>query len=227
MKAKVLEKEKVIALRRKGLTYREILQQVPIAKSSVSLWLKDFPLTKTEKNILSERRNKDMTRWRARAGASLRRAKEERNKITFEQSRIEFKKNINDSLFQVGIALYWAEGSKRSDSFSFINSDLNMTKLMVDWVDKYLISGDSCQIRMRVFTHKALESEHHEQWWSKELGIPMSRFGKTIFKTQNGLIVKKRPDYKGCIRIELGKVVHKRRMDYWQQMLIEYYEKQG
>ena len=227
MKAKVLEKEQVLALRRKGLTYREILQQVPIAKSSVSLWLKDFPLTKTEKSILSDRKNKDMTRWRARAGASLRRAKDERNKITFELARTDFKKYISEPFFQVGVALYWAEGSKRSDSFSFINSDLPMTKLMIAWIERYLTFGDSNQIRLRVFTHKAFEHEHHEQWWSRQLSISMSRFGKTIFKTQNGLIVKKRPNYKGCIRIELGKVVHKRRMDYWQQMLIEYYGKQG
>jgi len=225
MKAKVREKEMVIALRRKGLTYREILEKIPIAKSSVSLWLKDSPLTNKEKEVLKKRKDNDMTRWRARAGASLTFAKEQRNKIIFKEAKEEFKKNILDPFFQLGISLYWAEGSKRSNCFGFTNSDLEMTKLMIRWVRKYLLISEE-DMRMRVYTHKAFQHESHEQWWAKMTEIPAERFGKTVYKSQNGLIVKKRPNYKGCVRIELGKVLYLRKIQYWQQMLIEYYGKQ-
>jgi orotate phosphoribosyltransferase-like protein len=52
MKKLVQEKEKAVELRRKGLSYKEILKQVPVAKSSLSLWLKDLPLTKDEKTVI-------------------------------------------------------------------------------------------------------------------------------------------------------------------------------
>ena len=225
MRSKVLEMEKVKSLRRQGLTYREILKQVSVSKSSVSLWLKDFPLTDQEKKILKKRKDSDISRWRLRAAASLRVARETREKILLEEAHIEFDKHIHEPFFQLGIALYWAEGAKRANMFSFINSDVEMTRLMLRWIQTYLLVGSVEQIKMRVFTHKAFEHEHHEDWWSKQCKIPLSRFGKTIFKTQNGLIVKKRPEYKGCVRIELGKASYFKKIRFWQQMLIEYYKK--
>lgn len=224
MKSRVLEKERVIALRRKGYTYREILKEVPVSKSSISLWLKDSPLTAKEKDILKSRKNADITRWKLRAAASLRSARESRDKELFAVSKEEFLKWRKDSFYQVGIALYWAEGSKRNTTFSFINSDPEMIKLMIRWIKSYLlVRGD--KIKLRVFTHKAFEHENHELFWSKETGIDLSDFGKIIFKSQ-GLAVKKRPNYKGCLRIELGKVQYLRKLLFWQQMLIEYYQKQ-
>ena len=51
MKPLVHFKTKAIALRKKGYSYKEIMAEVPVAKSSISLWLKDTPLTKSEKAV--------------------------------------------------------------------------------------------------------------------------------------------------------------------------------
>lgn len=225
MEAKVLEKNMVIALRKKGLTYSQILKQVPVSKSSVSLWLMDYPLTETEKKMLKDKKTADMTRWKIRAAASLHGAKVMRDKELYEKSKIEFEKNINEPFFQVGISLYWAEGSKRSSSFGFVNSDEDMIKLMIAWVKEYLHVEE--EIRMRVYTHKAFSGEHHDVIWSKVTGLSIERFGKIVYKSVYGLTSKKRPNYKGCVRIELGKVAHLRKMLFWQNMLVEYYKKQG
>ena len=56
MKELVHYKAKAVALRKKGLSYNDILKQVPVAKSSLSLWLKDLPLTKSEKKVLKKNR---------------------------------------------------------------------------------------------------------------------------------------------------------------------------
>lgn len=225
MEAKVLEKNKVIALRKKGFTYSQILKLVPVSKSSISLWLKNSPLSDQEKKLLRKRKNDDISRWRLRAGASLRKAKELRNKDLFTESKIEFDRYIEEPFFQVGVSLYWAEGAKRSSTFSFINSDEDMINMMIVWIRMYLRPNES-EIRLRLFTHKAFASENQENFWSKNSGIPLERFGKTIYKTQ-GLTVKKRPNYRGCLRIELGKVLYIRKLANWQGMLIEYYKKQG
>ena len=50
------EKAAAIRLRKKGLSYKEILEQVPVAKSTLSLWLRDIPLDQTQKDRLDEKR---------------------------------------------------------------------------------------------------------------------------------------------------------------------------
>jgi hypothetical protein len=141
------------------------------------------------------------------------------------ESKEEFAHNKNSPFFQLGIALYWAEGSKRSATFGFVNSDAEMINLMLRWIRQYL-GCDESEIRMRVYTHKSFAGEKHEVVWSKWSGIPLDRFGRTIYKSQ-GLMVKKRVNYTGCARIELGRVKYIRKLAYWQQMLIEHYKKEG
>ncbi len=224
MKTKVQERELVLALRRKGYTYREILSKVPVSKSSVSLWLKESVLTSAEKQVLKKRRVAGITRGRIRAAASLRQARMARDNESLLWARAQFQTHKKEPFFQVGIALYWAEGSKRTSAFGFINSDAEMIRMMLSWIRKYLTQSEE-EIRMRVYTHHAFKSENHEQLWSKETGVPSTQFGKTVYKTQ-GLQVKKRPNYQGCVRIELGMVKYLRIMSFWQQMLIEEYKKE-
>lgn len=224
MNAKVHEKELVLALRKKGLTYREILQRVPVSKSSISLWLQDSILTETEMRVLKRHKDSGISRGRIRAAASLNGARKKRDRVTFLESKEQFARHKSTPFFQLGIALYWAEGSKRSPCFGFVNSDVEMINLMLRWIREYM-GCEEVEIRMRVYTHKSFAHEKHEAVWSKWTGIPLERFGATVYKSQ-GLVVKKRPNYTGCVRIELGKVKYIRKMAFWQQMLIEYYKKE-
>ena len=72
MNPKVREKERAIQLRKRGYTYNEILKVLPVAKSSLSLWLKDFPLTECEKQSLKKRVDKNISLGRIRAAAANR-----------------------------------------------------------------------------------------------------------------------------------------------------------
>lgn len=224
MNAKVREKELVVGLRKQGLTYRQILERVPVSKSSISIWLKDSVLTENEMRVLKRRKDSGISRGRIRAAASLRAARNSRDSVLFSEAKTEFEKRRNDAFFQVGVALYWAEGSKRTGSFGFINSDSEMIVLMIRWIRVFMGCEES-EIKMRVYTHKSFADEKHDEVWSRATGIPLDRFGKTIYKTQ-GLMVKKRPNYIGCVRIELGRVKYLRKLAFWQQMLIEHYKKE-
>ena len=55
---KIEEKIKALELRRKGLTYKEILKQVPVAKSTLSLWLREVGLSKTQKQRITQKQIK-------------------------------------------------------------------------------------------------------------------------------------------------------------------------
>lgn len=225
MLSKVHEIEKAIALRKKGWSYRDILKEVPVAKSTLSKHLKDLPLTKSEKHYLKSRRDSNISHGRIKAAAASHSRRIERDRELLDESRKEFANWHSDPLFFTGIALYWAEGAKRNSIFAFTNSDPQMVSLMVAWVTKFL-GVPSAHMRARLYTHKPFANEGGEVFWATTCSIPLSNFRRTIYKP-TGLLVKKRPGYKGCIRIELAKVAYLRKMHFWQQMLIEHYRIAG
>lgn len=224
MKALVQEKERAILLRKKGYSYKEILAEVPVAKSSLSLWLADLPLTKSEKLVLKDRKNTNITRGRIKAASELRKRRLEREALWLQEARQIFQKYKEDTLFQVGLALYWAEGAKRVTQWSFSNSDEDMILVMLQWLDKYALIVPE-DIFFRLYIHKPYAHENCEGWWAEKLHVTSSRFVKTIYKP-TGLGVKKRPAYMGCIKIEVRRSKNLLcKMRFWQNMLVEHHLK--
>jgi hypothetical protein len=223
----VQEKAKAIELRRKGYSYREIRRAVSVSKSSLSLWLSDLPLTKTEKRYLRRRNSANITRGRIKWAAAMHQIRLEKQQALFKVSEKEFQEKSLDPFFHVGIALYWAEGAKRSSCFQFVNSDDGMIRVMLLWIEKFL-SISRQHINVRLYIHKPYAHENCEKWWSEQISIPPANFKRTIYKP-TGLLIKKRPNYKGCIRVELGGklggMTLLRKMQFWQNLLLEYYTK--
>ncbi len=225
MKALVQEKVRAIELRRSGLSYRDIMKEVNVAKSSISLWLKDLPLTDYEKKALKKRRNTNISHGRIKAAGELRRRRLDREAVWLSEARTSFKENIHNPLFHTGISLYWAEGAKRSNQWSFINSDEDMLGIILNWLEQFT-EHTRKNIRFRLYMHKLYAHENCEVWWQKQLRIPSIQFSRTVYKP-SGKGIKKRPQYKGCLRFEVprskGLLV---KMKFWQNMLIEHCSKQ-
>jgi len=53
---KLKEKEKAIKLRKKGHSYSQILEKIPVAKSTLSLWLRSVKLAKRQKQQLTQKK---------------------------------------------------------------------------------------------------------------------------------------------------------------------------
>ncbi len=217
MKSKLDEQAHAIVLRRKGLTYREILKVLPVAKSSLSLWLGKLPLSGEEKKFLKRNKDGNMSRGRIAAAVANHRHRLERDEVLFIRARAEFENLKSNPLFFVGVALYWAEGSKRTSNFQFVNSDDEMMQVMILWIEQFL-KIPRRELKVRLFIHRPYAHEQCEKQWSERLRIPISNFQKTIYKP-TGRLVKKRPDYRGCLRIEIGPVIFLRLMRFWQRML--------
>ncbi|MFH1968593.1 MAG: hypothetical protein ABIJ84_04350 [bacterium] len=196
MKPKIQEKEKVIGLRKKGYTYNEILATIPVAKSSLSLWLKDFPLTEYEKQYLKTRIDKNISLGRIRAAATIKQGRIKRDKAIFLEAKSEFNDLIKSPFFQVGLALYWAEGTKRSYVFQFVNSDPDMITLMIRWIQEFFYIPKE-KIFTRLYIHKPYAHERCEEYWSKKINIPLNQFKKTIYKPTR-LGIKKDQIIKGA-----------------------------
>jgi hypothetical protein len=134
------EKRRAIELRRQGLSYREILEQVPVAKATLSLWLRSVGLSQPQRQRLAEKKLAA-----ARRGAKeLRRERLVRAARTMAAAELEAARYLadRDLLWAVGAALYWAEGFKPKPwrpgiQVGIANTDVRVIDLFRKWVIRY------------------------------------------------------------------------------------------
>src|SRR3972149_446326 len=111
--AKLEEKQKAVDLRKQGLSYREILQHVPVAKSTLSLWLRTVGLSRPQRQRLTVRKLEAARRgWQKVRADRLKRTR----RIT-EEALVEAARWVGegDPLWLIGTILYWAEGTKAKE----------------------------------------------------------------------------------------------------------------
>lgn len=209
---KIKEKERAIQLRRRGFSYNEILKEVPVAKSTLSLWLRDVGLAKRQKQRLTEKKKEAQ-----RKGAE---AKRQQRIYLTEKIKKEALKEIgkisNKSLRIIGTALYWAEGTKEkiynqrtySQGVQFGNSDPQMIKLFLKWIQK--ICGVSKKdISFTIFLHETAAGRKNQirRYWAKITGLSLSQFDKIIWKRNKIKTKRKNTDenYYGLLKIVIRK----------------------
>jgi hypothetical protein len=109
-------------------------------------------------------------------------------------------------LFIVGVALYWAEGAKdkpyrRTEVLNFINSDPNVIRLFLSWLDLLGVTRD--RLTVRVSIHETADVAGAEKFWAEVTGIDVSSFSKATLKRHNPRTVRKNTgdSYRGCLAI--------------------------
>jgi hypothetical protein len=202
-------KNKAIKFRKDGKSYSEILKYIPVAKSTLSLWLRSVNLSKRQKQNLTLK--KIQAAWRG--GETKKRDRIERSEKIIEQAKMEIDKITNRDLFLLGIALYWGEGSKEKKyrpgtGTIFCNSDFLMIKLYLKWLKDCLsISEDSLIFAIYIHEKHKDNIENLRRFWSEKTGFPISYFEKVHFKRNkiNGNRKNKSLGYHGLLRITVKK----------------------
>ena len=221
MKASKEDQKKALEFRKQGYSYKEIQRHIKVSKSLLSGWFKSLELTPDEKEFLENRMADLQKKGRVASMLSNRNRRITREIKVYEEAKNLFEKYKKEWLFTMGIALYWAEGSKRTGRFQFINSDPDMIDFMFKWVQKYM-DVDKKEIKCRLFIHDVPGYENIELFWAKNLGLEPRSFQKTIYKKTPHL-VKKNPNYKGCLRLEFRGIHDLRLIKAWQKLLLQYY----
>ena len=201
------QKEKAIKLRMSGLSYREILKQVPVAKSTLSLWLRSVHLSVPQKQTLTQKKLDA-----ARRGAETK--KRQRILSTeklINKARQQIGKLSAREKLLVGAALYWAEGAKqRASSISagvnFNNSDPLMLKFFKDWLLES-VGVNPLNLKFEIYLH---DSQKHrlpevKKYWAWTLGEPLENLATVYFK--KNVIKRNRKNtengYYGLVRIRV------------------------
>lgn len=220
MKQRITDKHFAIQLRRRGKSFDEIRSVIPnLPKSTLSGWFKDIELTDEQLRNLEKRIQNKLEKARFASAKTNREKRIQRTLQIFNEAKKEFPNFSINPLFLVGLSMYWAEGSKRGGTVEVINSDIEVIKLMIKWFNKFL-GVPVEKMRFRLYTHKQFAHEESEKFWARELDVNLSQFQKTVYKFSPHNF-KKRPDYRGCLRIVVGAINKLRKIFAWQKALVE------
>ncbi|MEV5259935.1 hypothetical protein AB0L02_17995 [Streptomyces anulatus] len=197
-------REKARELRLQGMTYDQIQVELGCSKSSISLWVRDLPKPKprfTEEERLA----------RMQAGLAALRTSQDRERQETKRVARESVGDLSDrELFITGVTLYWAEGMKdkpysRRESLLFINSDPNVIKLYLRWLDLLGVARE--RLHVRVSIHETADVAEAESFWSELTGVPHSEFMKATLKKHTPKTNRKNTGeaYRGCLVIYVTK----------------------
>ena len=213
MKAK--ERKLARALRRDGWSVGSIAKRLSCAKSSVSQWVRDIPLTPAQVHHLET----NQARGRAKAANhpnSPRFVWERirREAIVAAKREIVYPYTL-ETLKAVGSALYWAEGYKRGNSaVNFSNSDPTMVALMMQFFRKVCRVPES-KFRGALHLHPHLDEKQARKFWARISTIPLSQFHKTQFGISRASQGKRDTLPLGTFRIVITDVHLKSRINGW------------
>lgn len=207
MNEKTELKKKAIKMRKQAMTYSEILKVVPVAKSTLSLWLRSVGLAKKEEQKITKKRIEASKR----GGLRKRQIRIEKTTRITEEARKDIKNLTQRDLWLMGIMLHWAEGSKPKEyspsiGIEFANSDYRMIQLYIKWLIDILgvVRSD---IVLRLYIHKNSKNRIEEvlNFWSKVTNISRKQFYSTYFKKHNPKTVRKNinNNYRGMLSVKV------------------------
>jgi hypothetical protein len=181
--AKSILRLKALDLRKEGKSVVDISREIGISKSTASVWTREVSLTIKQIEYL---KNNSLTgRMKGQIiGSQV--LKKRRLALIENYNQLgtqEFPDLTNRELQIAGLCLYWAEGSKKTRKVELCNSDPQMIKFFIYWLQRsYQIPIDELRCYVSINeAHKIRESEVKE-YWSQLTNIPLDHFNATSFK---------------------------------------------
>jgi len=198
MLAKLIQRKEATELRKRGYSVNEIHNTLGVSKGSVSLWVRDVPLSDRAKARILLKRREGIEKSRqvkfAQTSAKLKGATE----FALEALR-KIPNDKNHARLYCAL-LYWCEGekSKNDTSLIFTNSDpLLVTAFLRSLRQGYEIKEE--KFRVCIHLHGYHDTKTQLSMWSKVTGISTDQFIKPYLKPTSGRYQK--IGYEGCASV--------------------------
>jgi len=174
MKAQLREKALQLRLN-ENASYKEIREKVPVAKSTLSYWLREFPLTEDRIKELQRQGWDKSEASRERFRATMREKRKRKEQEVYQKYRKKFIIPNKESCFVAGLMLYLGEGDKKArDRIGLANTDPAIIKFFVDWLDTFLkIPKDKIKAQLHLYENMDIGKER--KFWMNELGFTKSQ----------------------------------------------------
>jgi hypothetical protein len=202
-------RDKARALRAQGLSYNEIVTQLGVSKSSVSLWVRDLPCPERFAYVHSERRLEGLRKYNE--------ARSARYVAETEAAANEIGGLTDREILIAGAIAYWCEGTKnkpyrQASRVVFMNSDPGLIRFFLRFLDATDVERDD--LIFRVSIHEDADTEAAQQFWLEVTGASPSQFRRPTLKRHKPKTVRMNVGeaYHGCLRIDVrrsGKLYRK------------------
>ena len=185
-----MRKDRQIAfkLRLSGKSYGEINKALGIPKSTMAGWFSGLVLSKDLRNKIEVRAHKKsieglIKRNKEQTKIALRRAFGIKKHAAGEIGELSSR-----DIFVIGVALYWAEGYKKSivrngrevthHPVSLTNSDPNIVGIFLKFLREHCrVPNNKIKAGLRIFQHQ--NENELIRYWHKKTGIIQDNFNKT------------------------------------------------
>ncbi|MBI2057813.1 MAG: hypothetical protein HYT63_02425 [Candidatus Yanofskybacteria bacterium] len=176
-------KQKAIELRIKHeLSYSAIKNKLGVPKSTLSNWLINFPLSKERVLELKRKAWKKNEAKYELYRITMREKKEKREEEYYNKYKNKLSNFSQNSYFIAGLALYLAEGSKRSSAkLVFTNTNSKLVIFFIYWINKFFkFPKEKIRIFLQLYPNMDIEKELF--FWEKELKLPRQQFYKPFIR---------------------------------------------
>jgi hypothetical protein len=218
-------KEQAIDLRKSGKTYTEITRLIPVSKGTLSFWLRNVQLSPQYLRKIQVLRQKAREKgWEARRNERLHRIAAIQHAAPAEVACF-----LSNPLWLVGLALYWAEGSKekkwsKGSLVTFTNMDIDTILLFKRWSIIFLdVSSGDFSYSVYVHDTYATRLDEMRAWWASALKVE-PQIIKVYLKRSNVNHVRHNDgnEYRGVFRLQIRKSVDmNRRISAWTTELVK------
>lgn len=176
--ARFQDHEKALALREQGMSYSQIKNALKISKSTLSGWLKNYPLSKQRIRELRDCNEQRIERFRE----TMKKKKNARLKVFYEDQKKLIFPLTKRELYLGGLFLYWGEGTKsHATSLTVSNTDPAVIKFFVKWLIVCLDVPKN-KISVQLHLYEDMNIKREIGFWSKTLNIPDAQFTRPYIK---------------------------------------------
>lgn len=194
-------------LRGQGADYQEIAAALGVAKSSVSLWVRDLP--RPARLSYAECRKRSVEGVE-RYWAAERSAREAKRAAAREAAAAQIGDLSDRELMIAGAIAYRCEGSenkphRRSDRVVFMNSDPSLIRFFLRFLAATATAPED--LAFRVYIHENADARSAELFWLKITGAKPEQFHSPALKRHIPKTERKNvgENYHGCLRIEVNR----------------------
>lgn len=187
---KIAERNEARRLRREhGLSLKDIASRLDVAKSSVSLGVRDIELTPDQ-----ERRLRDQNGMYTRqllAYAAWSELHRSRRRAAQHDGRRWARES--DPFHAAGCMLYWAEGGKGRNQVRLSNSDPEVVRFFVRFLRECFELDDAdIKVTCHLFADHLERHREIEQFWLDVLELPPSSLCRSVVNVYSKYSKKKR-----------------------------------
>lgn len=220
-------REQAVKLRTENeFSYGEIRKRLGVAKSTLSYWLQEFPLSEEKIKELRKKGWKKSEVKIERFRAAMRQKRKQKDLEVYNKYQKRFTKLSKDAFFIAGLMLYLGEGDKKNrDKIGLANTDPWIIKFFIKWLVDFLgITKEKIKVQLHLYENMDIEKE--KKFWEIELGFQKKQFYKpAIRKLQKSSFSYKESFRHGTCSIYVLGVEKKRELMMAIQAFIHKYMK--